>query len=85
MAAQPDPPLLEAILQSRKLINPQLQMTYGTMDKPNINAQNLLKKGNDSLAIGAMWGVGAIAHPCPLCVLTAGAFLVNGVREKLKK
>ncbi len=46
--------------------------------------QNLIKKGNESLAIGAMWGVGAIAHPCPLCFFTTGAFLVNGIREKIK-
>ncbi len=44
---------------------------------------NLLKKGNESIAIGAMWGVGAIAHPCPLCFVTTAAFIANGIREKV--
>lgn len=46
--------------------------------------ENLLKKGNESIAIGALWGVGSIVHPCPLCILTTGAFIVNGIKEKLK-
>ncbi len=45
--------------------------------------ENLVKKGNESLAIGAMWGVGAIAHPCPLCIFTTAAFFANGIREKI--
>ncbi|MFN7990964.1 MAG: hypothetical protein U0R44_02280 [Candidatus Micrarchaeia archaeon] len=45
--------------------------------------ENLVNKGNESIAIGAMWGVGAVAHPCPLCVLTSAAFIVNGIREKV--
>ncbi len=50
-----------------------------------IDAQKFLANGNDSLAIGAMWGIGAITHPCPVCIISTGAFLVNGIRMKLKK
>ena len=50
-----------------------------------MNKENFIKKGNESLAIGALWGLGSVAHPCPICFLTTGAFLVNGIREKLGK
>ncbi len=49
-----------------------------------MNRENILKRGNDSIAIGVMWGVGAVAHPCPICFLTTFGFLANGVREKMK-
>ena len=45
--------------------------------------ENVIHRGNDSLAIGAIWGVGALAYPCPLCALSSAAFLINAVREKL--
>jgi hypothetical protein len=45
--------------------------------------ENILNKGNDSLAISAVWGVGALAHPCPLCVLSSAAFFINAAKEKL--
>ncbi len=45
---------------------------------------NLIKKGNESIAIGTLWGLGSVVHPCPLCVLTTFGFIANGIREKLK-
>ncbi|MBI5047075.1 hypothetical protein HZC07_05095 [Candidatus Micrarchaeota archaeon] len=48
-----------------------------------ITKENLLKKGNSSIAIGTLWGLGSIVHPCPLCVVTTGTFIVNGIKEKL--
>ncbi len=50
-----------------------------------MNKENLIKKGNESIAAGVFWGVGAIVHPCPLCIITSSAFILNGIREKLKK
>ncbi|MEW6723043.1 MAG: hypothetical protein AB1324_07305 [Candidatus Micrarchaeota archaeon] len=48
-----------------------------------MNKDNILKKGNESIAIGALWGAGSVLHPCPLCVLTTVGFIANGIREKL--
>ncbi len=45
--------------------------------------QNIIHKGNDSLAISALWGAGSLVSTCPLCILASGAFLVNAVKEKL--
>jgi len=46
--------------------------------------ENLVRKGNESLAIGALWGLGSAAVcPCPICLLTTGAFIFNGMREKI--
>lgn len=53
------------------------------INREKMKKENLVNKGNESIAIGAMWGVGAVAHPCPLCVLTSAAFIVNGIREKV--
>lgn len=50
-----------------------------------VNKENLIKKGNESLAIGAIWAVSSVAHPCPLCVLTSAAFIVNGIKEKVSR
>ncbi|GEM_PF-3017632 len=46
--------------------------------------ENILNRGNDSLAIGAIFGVSAIAHPCPACILSSTAFFLNSIREKIK-
>ncbi len=45
--------------------------------------ENIIHRGNDSLAISAIWGVGALAHPCPICAISSAAFFVNAVKEKL--
>lgn len=45
--------------------------------------ENLIQKGNDSLAISAVWGMGSLVNPCPLCVLASAAFFINAVKEKL--
>jgi hypothetical protein len=45
--------------------------------------ENLLKKGNESIAIGTLWGLGAVAHPCPVCLISTAAFIANGIKEKL--
>lgn len=50
-----------------------------------MNKENLLKKGNGSLAIAGIWGISAVMHPCPLCVLSSTLFFINSVREKLNK
>lgn len=43
----------------------------------------LVRKGNASIAVGALWGVGLFACPCPVCAIGSATFLANGVREKL--
>lgn len=48
-----------------------------------MDRHSIIHNGNDSLAISAIWGVGAIAQSCPLCVVSSVAFLVNGMKEKL--
>lgn len=48
-----------------------------------MNKDNLFHKGNESLAIGAMWGIGAIVHPCSLCILTSSAFILNSIKQKI--
>ncbi len=46
--------------------------------------ENLLKKGNESLALGALWGIGSLSVcPCPVCILSTAALILNGVREKI--
>ncbi|MDE1798742.1 MAG: hypothetical protein KGH63_05050 [Candidatus Micrarchaeota archaeon] len=30
-----------------------------------------------------MWGIGAIVHPCPTCVLGTGGLFARGVMEHL--
>jgi hypothetical protein len=44
---------------------------------------NLIKKGNESLAIGCIWAISSVACPCPLCILASAGFMANAVREKL--
>lgn len=39
--------------------------------------------GHASLAAGALLGAGALACPCPTCVLASGGFLAHGVWRKL--
>jgi hypothetical protein len=48
-----------------------------------MKGKNIIGKGNESLAMGAMLAIGAAAHPCPTCLLGSAAFLANAVREKL--
>ena len=46
--------------------------------------ENLIKKGNESIAVGVLWGLGAAAScPCPICLLSSSALILNGIREKL--
>jgi hypothetical protein len=51
--------------------------------REKMKKENLLKKGNESIAIGTLWGFGSVIHPCPLCVLTTAAFIANGIKEKI--
>jgi hypothetical protein len=45
---------------------------------------NLIRKGNASLVVGALLGISAATIcPCPFCILSGGALIFNGVREKL--
>lgn len=48
-----------------------------------MDKHGIIHRGNDSLAISAIWGVSAIAHPCPICAVSSVAFFVNGMKEKL--
>ncbi|MCI0503423.1 hypothetical protein L0Y65_01790 [Candidatus Micrarchaeota archaeon] len=45
--------------------------------------KKLVKRGNESLAIGLMRAVGSVACPCPLCMLSSAGFIANGLREEL--
>ena len=47
-----------------------------------ISREKLLKKGNESLAAGALFSLSSVACPCPVCIGSALLFLANGVREK---
>lgn len=45
---------------------------------------NLIKKGNASVIMGAVMGINAATIcPCPFCIVSSGALLFNGFREKL--
>jgi len=46
--------------------------------------ENILNKGNDSLAISAIFGISSIACPCPACIFSSTAFFLNSIREKIK-
>ena len=51
-----------------------------------ISKENLMKKGNESLAAGGLLALGAAAcptGPCPACICPSLLFLINGLREKL--
>ncbi len=50
-----------------------------------MDKEKIIKKGNESIAAGILWGVGAVIHPCPLCIVTSSAFILNGIREKITK
>jgi hypothetical protein len=47
--------------------------------------ENLLRKGNESLVIGAILGLGAAACPCPTCIISSAAFVANSIREKISE
>ncbi|MFH1393842.1 MAG: hypothetical protein ABII71_03995 [Candidatus Micrarchaeota archaeon] len=38
--------------------------------------------GNESLAMGALFALGLFACPRPMCLGTAAALLLNGMRQK---
>jgi hypothetical protein len=48
-----------------------------------MNRENLVKKGNESIAAGLLLSVGSVVTTCPLCILAGAAFVVNGIREKV--
>jgi len=51
-----------------------------------ISKENLMKKGNESLAAGGLLALGAAAcptGPCPAYICPSLLFLINGLREKL--
>jgi len=45
--------------------------------------EKLLKRGNESMAAGALFALSSAACPCPFCIGTSALFLINGIREKL--
>ena len=47
-----------------------------------MHKDHILKNGNGSLAISAIWGVSGAAFGCPLCWVASGGFLVNSIRQK---
>ncbi|MFA5106311.1 MAG: hypothetical protein WC506_05115 [Candidatus Micrarchaeia archaeon] len=48
-----------------------------------LDKSTLLSNGNASLAVGALWGVGLFACPCPVCLIGSASLVANGIREKL--
>ncbi|MCX6770679.1 MAG: hypothetical protein NTX79_01350 [Candidatus Micrarchaeota archaeon] len=46
-------------------------------------ASTSMKKGNESLAAGALFSLSSAACPCPVCIGSSLLFLINGIREKL--
>jgi hypothetical protein len=45
---------------------------------------NLIKKGNASIAVGTLLGISAATVcPCPFCIISSGALLFNGIKEKI--
>ena len=48
-----------------------------------ISRERILKKGNESVAAGALFSLSSVACPCPVCIGSALLFLINGIREKL--
>ena len=51
----------------------------------NSNNNNNSDNSNDSIAIGVLWGLGGLAHPCPLCILGPITLIMNGIKEKFWK
>ena len=45
--------------------------------------EKVLKKGNESLAAGAIFTISAATCPCPICIGSSVIFIANGLREKL--
>jgi len=45
--------------------------------------ESILQKGNASLAIGTLLGIGAFSCPCPTCILSSATFLLHSIREKI--
>jgi hypothetical protein len=48
-----------------------------------ISKEKVLKMGNDSMAVGALFSLSSVACPCPVCIGTSLLFIINGIREKL--
>ncbi len=48
-----------------------------------ISKENLLKKGNGSLAAFALFFFSSLSCPCPFCIGGACISFLNSVREKL--
>ncbi|MCX8197930.1 MAG: hypothetical protein N3F07_01915 [Candidatus Micrarchaeota archaeon] len=44
--------------------------------------EKALKKGNGSIAMGCLLGLGSLSCPCPACLLPAFAFFADGIRRK---
>jgi len=53
------------------------------MEAMKISKERLLKSGNSSLAIGAIFSMLSLSCPCPTCIGTASICLLNSAREKL--
>ena len=48
-----------------------------------VSRDRLLKRGNESLAAGALFSLSSVSCPCPVCIGSALLFIANGIREKL--
>lgn len=46
-------------------------------------AEKLLKKGNESMALGGLFALSSAACPCPACIGASLLFIANGLKEKL--
>jgi hypothetical protein len=58
-------------------------ITAGRYEGGEMKKEDILRKGNASLAIGTLLGLGAISCPCPTCFLSTAAFLLHSIREKI--
>lgn len=48
-----------------------------------VSKEKLLKRGNESLAAGALFGLSSFACPCPVCIGSALLFIGNSIKEKI--
>jgi hypothetical protein len=48
-----------------------------------MDRDKLMREGNESMAIGALLGIGSLAVTCPICTIASAGFLLNGIREKV--
>jgi len=48
-----------------------------------LSKENILKKGNESLAIATIFSISSLSCPCPTCIGMSVLCFANSMREKL--